>query len=303
MSEQCFSISKDGARYLKPMPVRLEKDVQALIEKNLAVMLNVRFVATEFTTPCQQMRMDTLALDNDNCPVIIEYKLDSDSSVINQGLFYLNWLLSNKAVFQVLVQSVLGMDCANQIDWSGARVICIAGQFTRYDTQAIEQIQANIDLMTYASYDGGLFILKLLARQRRADYLSSRQVKEPARSKAAFSVQRRQAPKVIQDRIERILKAITDLSSDLVISEQDQYLSILDPLHRDDLLGRLHLTEALYPKLRLELYAPPLNEEDEAIVRTKKTRNGFEFSVSDDQSFDLAIEWIRQLYARGSMGY
>ena len=303
MSELCFSISKDGARHLRPMPVRLEKDVQALIEQNLAVMLQARFVATEFTTPCQQMRMDTLALDKDNCPLIIEYKLDSDSSVINQGLYYLNWLLSNKAAFQVLVQSVLGMECANRIDWSGARVICIAGHFSRYDTQAIEQIHSNIDLMTYSSYDDGLFILKLLASKRREDYLITRQAKEVPRSKPAFDVQRRQAPALIQDRIERLVHAITELSNDLVFSELDQYLTVLDPLHRDEPLGRLHLTQALYPKLRLELFSTALLPEEEGAIRTKKTRNGFEFSVSDDESFDLAIEWIRQLYARGSLAY
>lgn len=301
MSEQCFSISKDGASLLRPLPVRLEKDVQALIEQNLAVMLNARFLATEFTTPCQQMRMDTLALDEDNCPLIIEYKLDSDSSVINQGLFYLNWLLNNKAEFQVLVQKVMGIEVAANIDWSGARVICIAGQFTRYDTQAIAQIHSNIDLMTYASYDGGLFILRLLASQRRADYRANRQVKVETRTRSTFSVQRRQAPVLIQERIERLLKAITELSSDLVISEREHYLTVLDPLHRDEPLGRLHLTEAIYPKLRLELFSHTLSPDEDGIIRTKKTRNGFEFSVSDDdQSFSLAIEWIRQLYAKGS---
>jgi hypothetical protein len=302
MSELCFSISTEGARHLRPLPVRLEKDVQALIEKNLAVMLQARFIASEFTTPCQQMRMDTLALDEDNCPVIIEYKLDSDSSVINQGLYYLNWLLSNKAVFQVLVQSVLGLACASSIDWSGARVICIAGYFSKYDTLAIEQIQANIDLITYASYDGGLFILKQIASQRRSDYKAQRQVKPEVRNKPTFSIASSHAPVEIQERIARLQAAVHELSSDLVFREQGSFLTVANPMSGDE-LGRFYLTEGVYPKLRLELYSSSLDSDENSPIRTKKTRHGVEFSVSDQKSFDQAIEWIRQIYVKGSLAY
>jgi hypothetical protein len=302
MSELCFSISTEGARHLRPLPVRLEKDVQALVEKNLAVMLQARFIASEFTTPCQQMRMDTLALDNDHCPVIIEYKLDSDSSVINQGLYYLNWLLSNKAVFQVLVQSVLGLDTAARIDWSGARVICIAGHFSKYDSLAIAQIQANIDLMTYASFDGGLFILKQIASQRRPDYRAQHQVKPEARSKPTFSVARSNAPLEIQERIARMQAAVQELSSDLVLREQGSFMTVANPLSGDE-LGRFYLTEGVYPKFRLELFSSTLDGEENSPIRTKKTRHGFEFSVSDQESFDQAVEWIRQIYVKGSLLY
>jgi hypothetical protein len=38
-------------------------------------------------------RIDTLGLDDDDNPVIVEYKRDRSESVINQGLFYLAWLI------------------------------------------------------------------------------------------------------------------------------------------------------------------------------------------------------------------
>ena len=34
--------------------------------------------------------MDTIAIDEDNCPVIIEYKLNKNQNIITQGLYYLN---------------------------------------------------------------------------------------------------------------------------------------------------------------------------------------------------------------------
>ena len=48
--------------------------------------------------------MDTLAIDRNNRPVIIEYKADKSSTVLLQGLFYMDWLVENKAEFEKLVE-------------------------------------------------------------------------------------------------------------------------------------------------------------------------------------------------------
>lgn len=59
-------------------------------------------------------------------------------NVINQGLFYLNCLLDHKDSFKVLVIEKLGLDAANEIDWSMPRVVCVDGDFTKYDEFAIK---------------------------------------------------------------------------------------------------------------------------------------------------------------------
>jgi Predicted nuclease of the RecB family len=69
----------------------LEKSLQVLFEKNLEVLLGVRFLASEYVTT-NGGRIDTLGIDENGCPVIIEYKRDRSENVINQGLFYLDWL-------------------------------------------------------------------------------------------------------------------------------------------------------------------------------------------------------------------
>ena len=68
-----------------------EKDLQTLIERNLEAVFGCRVVATEFPTGSQSVtgRIDTLALSEDNNPVIIEYKKVESSDLINQSLFYL----------------------------------------------------------------------------------------------------------------------------------------------------------------------------------------------------------------------
>ena len=43
----------------------------------------------------------------------------------------------------------LGTEVAEQIDWSAPRLVCIAGDFTRYDEHAVQQISRNIELFRY----------------------------------------------------------------------------------------------------------------------------------------------------------
>ena len=43
----------------------------------------------------------------------------------------------------------LGPEIADDIEWDGARLICIASDFTKYDEHAIKQIDKNIELMRY----------------------------------------------------------------------------------------------------------------------------------------------------------
>lgn len=59
--------------------------------------------------------------------------------VINQGLFHLNWLVGHRAEFEGLVRGRLGAPAASQVLWSGPQLICVAGDFTRYDMHAVRE--------------------------------------------------------------------------------------------------------------------------------------------------------------------
>ncbi len=140
----------------------IEKSVQTFFEANLEALLGVRFLATEFTTS-NGGRIDTLGLDENGCPVILEYKRASNENVINQGLFYLDWLMDHRKDFQWLVLEKLGKADADAVDWSAPRLICIAGDFNRYDDHAVKQIQRNIELFRYRRFGSDLFMLDLVA--------------------------------------------------------------------------------------------------------------------------------------------
>ena len=122
----------------------------------------MRFLASEFSTS-NGGRIDTLGLDENGCPVILEYKRASNENVINQGLFYLDWLMDHRKDFQWLVMETLGKKAAEVVDWSAPRLICIAGDFNRYDLHAVKQIQRNIELIRYRRFGPDLLMLDLLA--------------------------------------------------------------------------------------------------------------------------------------------
>ncbi|WP_443062857.1 hypothetical protein [Streptomyces sp. NBC_00441] len=62
--------------------VALEVELQRRVEAGLEQMLGVRFLASEYPTgPWHRGRIDTLGLDENGSPVVIEFKKGSDSGV------------------------------------------------------------------------------------------------------------------------------------------------------------------------------------------------------------------------------
>lgn len=97
-----FNINKTVKEY-QSGTVTLEKELQTVIENNMNTFFGVTFLASEYRTT-DGGRMDSIGIDENHCPVIFEYKRSMKENVINQGLFYLNWLLDHK---DILIFSLL----------------------------------------------------------------------------------------------------------------------------------------------------------------------------------------------------
>lgn len=154
-----FSI-KGQVVELPSKQVTLEKELQKLLEENMSIFFGVTFLKSEYRIT--NGRMDSIGIDENNCPVIFEYKRSLNENVINQGLFYLDWLLDHKADFKLLVMEVLGQEKADSIDWSMPCVICIANDFTKFDEHAVNQMQRNIKLVRYRKFGDDLIAFEHL---------------------------------------------------------------------------------------------------------------------------------------------
>lgn len=155
---------KDGvAGELKGRSAVLERTLQRLIEANMDELLAITFLASEHSTGRKHRgRIDSLGMDENGYPVIIEYKRTMNENVINQGLFYMDWLLDHKAEFKLMVMDRLGTERADSIDWSSPRLLCIAGDFTRYDEHAVLQMEHNVELIRYRQFGDEMLLLELV---------------------------------------------------------------------------------------------------------------------------------------------
>jgi len=151
---------KGHVEELQSKQITLEKELQQLLEDNMNTFFGVTFLKSEYRIT--NGRMDSIGIDENNCPVIFEYKRSLNENVINQGLFYLDWLLDHKADFKLLVMEILGQEKAEAIDWSMPCVICVANDFTKFDEHAVNQMQRNIKLVKYKKFGDNLISLEYL---------------------------------------------------------------------------------------------------------------------------------------------
>ncbi|GAB39529.1 MULTISPECIES: DUF5655 domain-containing protein [Gordonia] len=158
-----FRIDDGIATELTSSSVKLERSLQLVVERNMDTLFGVRFLSSEYSTGVRHGgRIDSLGLDENSSPVIFEYKRATNENVINQGLFYLDWLLDHRAEFEMLVQKRLGSEVGSAIDWRNPRLICVANGFTRYDEYAVQQINRSIELVRYRDFSGELLALELM---------------------------------------------------------------------------------------------------------------------------------------------
>ncbi len=154
-----FGISEKTLTLVRPRKFEKEKHLQTLIEQNLETVFGCRLIASEFVTGTQHAgRIDTLALSEDDNPTIIEYKKDVSSELINQSMYYLNWLDDHRGDFEIAAQEALGTDIS--VDWSTIRVICIAPGYNKLDLHAVQQIGAGIELWKYRLFENDCLLLE-----------------------------------------------------------------------------------------------------------------------------------------------
>ncbi|MEU1797904.1 hypothetical protein [Streptomyces californicus] len=144
-------------------------ELQRRVEAGLEQMLGIRFLASEYPTgPWHRGRIDTLGLDENGAPVVIEFKKGSDSGVLSQAVSYLSWLGSAHHEFEALVRRVLGAEAVESIDWRRPRMVCIAAGFSHHDRVAVQRLPEQIDLVRYRVFDGGLLSLLLVDSSNQA---------------------------------------------------------------------------------------------------------------------------------------
>ena len=134
----------------------LEKDIQILVENNLEVLFNLKFVRTEFSI--KNFRFDTLCFDKENKSfVVIEYKKEKNFSVIDQGYTYMSLLLNNKSDFILEYNESCGGSLKREdVDWSQSRVIFVSPNYTEYQKQSVNFRDVPFELWEIKRYENNM---------------------------------------------------------------------------------------------------------------------------------------------------
>ncbi|KJV25991.1 transporter [Aquitalea magnusonii] len=295
-----FQLKNAQATELPGTASDLEKPLQTLIERNLDTLLGIRFVASEYTTgKTHGGRIDTLGLDENHCPVIIEYKRSQSENVINQGLFYLDWLMDHQAEFKLLVLERFDKATADAIDWSGPRLICIAANFTKYDAHAVQQINRQIELVRYRLFGEELLLLEAANTPNTSP--NSTVTPGPQNGKT------RSGDKSVAE----IYTELNPAMLELLETVEAYILSLGDDVQRKELklyyaYRRLkNFATLVLQKSRLLLYLhlPPASEVLPANGRDVSQvghwgTGDIELSISNQSEFDLAKALIIKAYER-----
>lgn len=214
---------KGNVKEIKSGSVDLERHLQNIIEQNMSTFFGVTFLASEYRTT-GNYRIDSIGIDENNSPVIFEYKRNVNENVINQGCFYLDWLLNHKDSFKLLVLEKLKKRI--NIDWSAPRVICIAADFTVYDAHAINQMNRNISLIRYRKFGDDLLMFEHVNEANNETNLSHQASSNTTRSRTSdhnFEQQYKNASPEIKLLFEDLKNYMSGLGDDVYANQSKLY--------------------------------------------------------------------------------
>ena len=295
---------------IKPKKFINEKELQSLIESNLKEMFNCRFIATEFSTgPIHGGRIDTLALSEENNPVIIEYKVVESSQLVNQSLYYLSWINDHRGDFTIAVQQAFPKEHI-EIDWSDVRVICIAPEYKKYDLHAVKMMGSNIELWQYRYYENGALFFEevykksVVLSSSPEEYTNKNPIMVEAGKKAALT--RVTGVYTVEEHFNKIVKSKLSLATELQefilgldesVEEVAKKLYIAYKVSQNFTCVEIHKNRILlYLKIKpssLENY--PDNCRDVSDIGHFGTGD-FEVAVSNEEEFKIAKEYIILAY-------
>lgn len=299
-----FKKDEDILTQINELPIKLEKDLQQITEKNLNTIFELEFISSEFSL--QKFRIDTLAFNKETRSfVIIEYKRDKSFSIIDQGYAYLASMLNNKAEFILEYNEKNKNNLERKdIDWTQSRVLFLANSFTAYQQNAINFKDLPIELWEVKKFDNKTILYNKL---KPAEARES--IKTITKNKTIESVSREIKEYSIDDHFKLGWENSRDLFENLrtKILEIDQRIEEVATKQyigykiNNKVIGCLTIRKS---KIKVELYRVKPNDLDDYKKVLRYVESSMKywgkhvsvFFIKKDEDIDYAITLIKQVY-------
>jgi predicted transport protein len=119
-----------------------------------------------------------------------------------------------------------------KVDWSGARLICVAGDFQKWDQHAVKQMNRTIDLISYRRFSDDLLLLELLtATTAKNPPISGGAQPSPvpgsvqAKKYKTVSQQIAEAPAALSDLYHAVASYLEAMRDDVQVKTTDFYVA------------------------------------------------------------------------------
>ncbi|GAE87270.1 hypothetical protein [Acetivibrio straminisolvens] len=137
----------------------INSSIRDKIKNNLESLLNIRILESDFDTG-ENERLDVIALGTENNPLIVLFQTTQSESMVSKAVFYLDWLINNKGLFNKLAQKTVPNVNIDSIDWQKAGIFCVGGDFSKFDRYMVSHIGRNIELIRCKKYDRDLLVIE-----------------------------------------------------------------------------------------------------------------------------------------------
>ena len=313
-----FKIQDKSVIKIPPKSLDKERQIQTLFEENLEELLGIRFLTSEFSTSFGG-RIDTLGIDKNGSPVIIEYKKGQNDNVINQGLSYLRWLLDHREKFENLVTEKLanlmnspvvtwnGQIVTKQfVDWDSPRVICVAESYSKFDLDTVEMLPIHVELLKFRMYEDGILSVEPESDQKIKISLHSvaKKNSQTQTLQKSYTIEDhlQKADKNIQTLFQELREKIMGLDED--IKEEPKKLYIVYKLTTNFTdVSIMYGSKPHYIKLWLNIKSGQLNDPQNLARDLAKPKpighwgNGdYEVKLEKSDQLNDVLELIKQAY-------
>ena len=255
-----FKLTNKQASKINLKKFKNEKELQNLFENNLEEIFGVRFLATEFSTT-HGGRIDTLGIDDTNSPVIIEYKEGEKDNVINQGLFYLDWLIDHKGDFNLLVQNKFEKDI--DINWEEPRLIIVAQSYNEYDKYAVNRISDKIELWRYVLYNDNVLLVERIGLPKEGKKKSEKKEKSVVYKEYTLEDHIGDKSDPIKALVNRLIEEILKLDDQITEKIKKKYIAYSLERNFAEIVVQ---NKRLWVHIDLPVTGFPLNDSEKRLV-------------------------------------
>ena len=279
---------KNGVKEYKSTTIDLERKLQNIIEANMEVLFGVKFLATEYSI--SHGRIDSIGIDENLCPVIFEYKRSINENVINQGLFYLDWLLDHRDSFKMLVLNKQISDISkiiDNIDWENPRIICVANDFTKYDQHAVNQMKYDISLVRYIKFEDDLLLF---------EHVNDNDTNNNINISNIIKTNKKELSQILSNLYEDIKNYILSLGDDVTEKRLKHYIAFrklkniicVETSYKDKLILRLRLDTDIFP------FEKDFSRNTTGIGHLRT--GDVELTIRNSNDFEKAKPFLMQVY-------